>query len=174
MAWRVHAVHHSIEELNAFNDYHHWLEHALRFPFILIPMSLLIGIQVPIVVVYSTLIHFSGQMIHANSKISYGPLCYLFAEPRYHRIHHSIKKRHWGKNFASLFPVWDMLFGTAYFPSKDEYPKTGLRSQREPRSVFEYIAAPFRKRSDIAAPNNALQPIAKTEPATRRAEPEPG
>ena len=24
MAWRVHAVHHSIEELNAFNDYHHW------------------------------------------------------------------------------------------------------------------------------------------------------
>jgi sterol desaturase/sphingolipid hydroxylase (fatty acid hydroxylase superfamily) len=143
--WRVHAVHHSIEELNAFNDYHHWLENALRVPLVLLPMSLLIFIDVPQVILYTMILHFMGQMTHANSKISYGLFRYAFAEPRFHRIHHSSETHHWNKNFAFMFPFWDMVFGTAYFPKPDEYPPTGLSNQREPRSIAEYIAAPFRR-----------------------------
>ncbi|MBV8351093.1 MAG: sterol desaturase family protein [Verrucomicrobia bacterium] len=143
--WRVHAVHHSIEELNAFNDYHHWLENALRVPLILLPMSLLISVRTFDVIVYTMILQFMGQMTHANSKISYGLFRYVFSEPRYHRIHHSAEKRHWGKNFAFMFPFWDVVFGTAYFPKPDEYPRTGLPQQREPRSIVEYITAPFRR-----------------------------
>jgi sterol desaturase/sphingolipid hydroxylase (fatty acid hydroxylase superfamily) len=117
-AWRVHSVHHSIEELNACNDYHHWLEDILRIPFILVPMSLLVTIQAPTVVVYSSLLRFAGQMTHANSRISYGTLRCVFAEPRYHRIHRSLEKRHWGKNFAFMFPIWDILFGTSLFSAE--------------------------------------------------------
>jgi sterol desaturase/sphingolipid hydroxylase (fatty acid hydroxylase superfamily) len=143
--WRVHAVHHSIEQLNAVNDYHHWLESALRVPFILLPMSLIIAVHPPEVIVYTMVLQFMGQMTHANSKISYGLFRYLFSEPRFHRIHHSSEQRHWGKNFAFMFPVWDVIFGTAYFPKSDEFPPTGLSSQREPRSIFEYLAAPFKR-----------------------------
>ena len=142
--WRVHAVHHSIEELNAFNDYHHWLENMLRVPLILLPMSLIISVRAPEIIIYTMILRFMGQMTHANSKISYGLFRYVLSEPKFHRIHHSVDERHWGKNFAFMFPFWDMIFGTAYFPKPDEYPPTGLSNQKEPRSIIEYIAAPFR------------------------------
>ena len=35
--WRLHSTHHSIEELNAFNCYHHIFEQLLRVPLITIP-----------------------------------------------------------------------------------------------------------------------------------------
>jgi sterol desaturase/sphingolipid hydroxylase (fatty acid hydroxylase superfamily) len=87
-----------------------------------------------------------GQMTHANSKISYGCLRYVIAEPRFHRVHHSIERRHFDKNFAFMFPVWDVIFGTAYFPAPEEYPKTGLANQKEPRSVRSYLLAPFESK----------------------------
>ena len=142
--WRVHSVHHSIEELNAINDYHHVLEDILRFPLVFVPLALLVELQTPSVVIYSTLLAWSGQLTHANSKVSYGWLRYVFAEPRFHRIHHSVETRHWDKNFAFLFPVWDIIFGTAYFPSRDEYPKTGLSDKAEPTSPVQYLTMPFK------------------------------
>jgi sterol desaturase/sphingolipid hydroxylase (fatty acid hydroxylase superfamily) len=97
-----------------------------------------------------------GQMTHANSNISYGLFRYVIAEPRFHRIHHSLEERHFDKNFAFMFPVWDVIFGTAYFPARDEYPKTGLANQREPESVMGYVISPFQNRGtdgEILAPS---------------------
>ena len=144
--WRVHSVHHSIEELNAVNDYHHWLEDALRVPLILVPVSLLVRVDATVLIICIMILRFMGQMTHANSKISYGFLRYVIAEPRFHRIHHSLEERHFEKNFAFMFPMWDVIFGTVYFPGRDEYPKTGLADQREPRSVLSYVINPFKSR----------------------------
>ena len=128
------------EELNCFNEWHHVSEEIFRLPTIIIPMWLLIGITVPQVLIRIWIIQIVGKMIHVNSRISYGPLKYLIAEPRYHRIHHSVERKHWDKNFASFFPIWDIIFGTAYFPKKEEYPATGLSDQPEPRTVVEVLA----------------------------------
>ena len=142
--WRVHSVHHSIEELNAVNDYHHWLEDVLRIPFILIPMSLLVRVDATVIIICVIVLRFMGQMTHANSRISYGWFRYVLAEPRFHRVHHSTENRHFDKNFAFMFPVWDVIFGTAYFPSRDEYPKTGLANLEEPKSALSYVIIPFK------------------------------
>ncbi len=145
--WRVHSVHHSLEELNLFNSYHHLFEPFLSLVLIGVPMMLLIRVNIADVAIAGFLVKLSDTLIHANAKLSYGPFKYLIAEPRYHRIHHSLERRHWNKNFASYFPFWDVLFGTAYFPKKDEWPKTGLSNQREPRSVREYALMPFSSAS---------------------------
>ena len=162
--WLVHSVHHSIEELNAVNDYHHWLEDTLRVPLILIPISLLVRIDGAVLVICVVGLRFMGQMTHANSKISYGPFRYVIAEPRFHRIHHSLEERHFNKNFAFMFPVWDVIFGTAYFPALDEYPKTGLFNQREPESVLTYLMIPFRKRK--AQTQESFRPPSPSQPPT--------
>jgi sterol desaturase/sphingolipid hydroxylase (fatty acid hydroxylase superfamily) len=147
LLWRVHSVHHSIEELNAVNDYHHWMEDVFRVPLILIPISLLVRVDAAMLIICVVILRFMGQMTHANSKISYGWFRYVIAEPRFHRIHHSLENRHFDKNFAFMFPVWDVIFGTAYFPAADEYPKTGLANQEEPRSILNYIITPFKKQA---------------------------
>jgi len=55
--------------------------------------------------------------------------------PRFHRLHHAIGLGHEGHlpgtlggcNFAVLFPVWDIVFGTARFGHG--YEPTGIRDQ---------------------------------------------
>ena len=145
LLWRAHAVHHAIEELNAINNYHHLVEELVRLALVFLPLTLLININSPEVVIFTALLRFSGQITHANSTISFGWLRYVFVEPRYHRIHHSIEPRHWDKNFAALFPVFDILFGTAYFAKAGEYPKTGMIEKPETRTLADYVLSPFQR-----------------------------
>lgn len=155
--WRLHSTHHSIEELNAFNSYHHIAEKMLQTLLILIPAGLLVSIDVPQTAVTIALMSLHADLIHANTKIGWGPLKFVFAEPRYHRVHHSIERRHWDKNFAGAFPVWDMLFGTAHFPAPSEFPRTGLTYLSEPRTMREFLLpkAPSRKRERAAQRGDA-------------------
>jgi sterol desaturase/sphingolipid hydroxylase (fatty acid hydroxylase superfamily) len=142
--WRYHALHHSIEELNAFNSYHHVSEYLFRIPLLTIPLNLLFAVSEPQVVITAALVSVVGKLGHANTRIDFGPLRYLVTEPRFHRIHHSIEERHWNRNFSFYFPVLDVLFGTAYWPAKDELPRTGVDYLPEARSLnaFLFPAAP--------------------------------
>ena len=115
--WRFHRVHHSITELNATNSYHHIAEDLFQFVAVTIPMSYLLGVEsgpVPwlVIVVVNTHSYFN----HSTMNLNIGPLRYLLSDNRVHRIHHSIEARHIYRNFATSTPIWDMLFGTAYFP----------------------------------------------------------
>jgi len=80
------------------------------------------------------------SLSHANLRLSFGPLGErLLVSPRFHRVHHAIGVGHEGAyrgvNFAVLFPVWDMLFGTADFRSAVE--PTGIRDQLAGRDYGE-------------------------------------
>jgi sterol desaturase/sphingolipid hydroxylase (fatty acid hydroxylase superfamily) len=86
-----------------------------------------------------------GIFSHAATRFNFGFLRYFILDSRYHRIHHSIEKQHWNKNFASQLPFWDIVFGTAYFPKTDEWPATGLADEEEAKSTAEYLLRPFRK-----------------------------
>jgi sterol desaturase/sphingolipid hydroxylase (fatty acid hydroxylase superfamily) len=80
---------------------------------------------------------------HANWRLELGRLGYLFISPQVHRIHHSVEQRHINKNFASLFPVIDMIFGTYYHPRKDEWPSTGLIDEDMPTRTKDFLLLPF-------------------------------
>lgn len=54
--WRVHRVHHAIDDLSAANSYHHALEDLLRLPVVTIPFSLLIEVQVPTLALISAFV----------------------------------------------------------------------------------------------------------------------
>jgi sterol desaturase/sphingolipid hydroxylase (fatty acid hydroxylase superfamily) len=62
-------------------------------------------------------------LIHANLKLSLGPLSWLVDGPQVHRIHHSQLPQHFDRNFAAFFPIWDVLFGTYYHPARGEFPQ---------------------------------------------------
>ena len=123
--WRFHATHHSIQELNSFNSYHHIFEDLFRIPLLVIPMTVLIRLDVPQVAFVAFLTSVAMILAHANTKIKFGPLRYVVTEPRYHRIHHSIERKHWDLNFAFLFPVWDMVSGPPISPLLMSFPGQG-------------------------------------------------
>lgn len=69
------------------------------------------------------IVHFAaiaiGHFNHANIKITWGPLKYIFNNPVMHLYHHSYhlpkSKRH-GVNFGISLSLWDYIFQTYYIP----------------------------------------------------------
>jgi len=58
-----------------------------------------------------------GLLLHANVTWSFGPLRYVIASPAFHRWHHSSEEAGLDRNFAGLFPIWDLLFRTFLVPA---------------------------------------------------------
>lgn len=142
--WRLHRVHHSITELSATSSYHHVFEDSLQLLCVVLPTTLLVrfeGGAVPWLIV--TIVSTHAYFIHSSARIDIGPLRYVIADNRFHRIHHSREPRHFDKNFGTISPVWDALFGTMYMPKPNEWPSVGLDDMAEPRRVRDYLASPF-------------------------------
>jgi sterol desaturase/sphingolipid hydroxylase (fatty acid hydroxylase superfamily) len=146
--WRFHRIHHSITELNATNSYHHVAEDLFQFVAVTVPMSFLLGVETgPVPWIAIVVVQTHGYFIHSPVRINIGPLRYMFSDNRVHRIHHSTDPRHLNRNFATSTPLWDLMFGTAYFPAKDEWPAVGLHDVQEPRTVRDFLFLPFRRES---------------------------
>jgi len=143
--WRFHAVHHSIRDLHGGSGYHHITEPLFRFVLMTIPASL-VTTDVSMIAIISTVLGLQQLYVHSSTSADLGWGRILFVDNRFHRIHHSLDERHFDKNFGAMTTLWDRLFGTAYWPAKDEWPAVGLAEIDEPRSVREYLDLPLRFR----------------------------
>lgn len=141
--WRFHAVHHSIRDLHGGSGYHHVTEPAFRFALMTIPASLMTT-DVSVITAMSTVLGLQQLYVHSSTSADLGWGRVLFVDNRFHRIHHSLDERHFDKNFGAMTTLWDRLFGTAYWPAKDEWPDVGLAEIHEPHSVREYLDLPLR------------------------------
>jgi sterol desaturase/sphingolipid hydroxylase (fatty acid hydroxylase superfamily) len=133
--WQLHAVHHSQRQMTVWSDNrNHLLDDVLRDSMMVV-LALLIGIPPGQFVAVVACTRLLESLSHANVRLSFGWLGRVVVSPRFHRLHHGIGIGHesagrgtlGGHNFAVLFPVWDLLFGTASFV--DRYEPTGIRDQ---------------------------------------------
>lgn len=136
--WQFHKVHHSVKEMGfAAHLRYHWMENILYKPLKTFVVMLLVGGEPT----DAFIIHFTaiaiGHLNHANIKITWGPLKYIFNNSVMHLYHH-IKvlpdKRGHGINFGISLSVWDYIFKTNFvpedsgtielgFPDEDIFPK---------------------------------------------------
>ena len=125
--WAEHELHHTDEHVNVTTSWrHHWLETVLHPLFISMPLFLLFNPafgRVLWIILFNKLMAY---FVHLNSPIRLGWYTRVLACPQSHRIHHSKLPEHWNKNFAAMFPFWDILFGTYHHPKRDEWPETGV------------------------------------------------
>jgi len=143
--WRFHRVHHSITEMSATSSYHHFTEDLFQFTAVTVPMSFLLGVeQGPVPWIVLTVASTHAYFVHSSANINIGPLRYVIGDNRFHRIHHSLEEQHFNRNFGTITPLWDVLFGTARFPEADEWPKVGLADVPEPKTMRDYLLMPFR------------------------------
>jgi sterol desaturase/sphingolipid hydroxylase (fatty acid hydroxylase superfamily) len=141
--WQTHLLHHSDEHMNVMTAQRGHIAEGMLAPlFITLPMAVLFKLPAITIGVLSLVPYMYLFVAHANIKLGFGPLWWVLISPNYHRIHHSIEARHWDKNFANWFPVWDVIFGTLYRPAKDEYPATGVDGVAV-KSLGEAFAQPF-------------------------------
>jgi sterol desaturase/sphingolipid hydroxylase (fatty acid hydroxylase superfamily) len=138
--WALHALHHSQRQMSFWTDNRNHLLDDLIGALWFAGIALAIGVPPGQFVLLVVVTRVVESLSHANLRLSFGPLGErLLVSPRFHRVHHAIGVGHEGAyrgvNFAVLFPVWDMLFGTADFRSAVE--PTGIRDQLAGRDYGE-------------------------------------
>ncbi|CAN5825881.1 sterol desaturase family protein [soil metagenome] len=134
--WALHSLHHSQRNMNLWSDNrNHLLDDFLRDIYMGL-IAIAIGVQpgqYALLVVVSRMLQ---SLQHANVRMHFGRIGErLLVSPRYHRTHHAIGVGHethgkgsiGGHNFAVLFPLWDIIFGTALF--SPVFAMTGIRDQ---------------------------------------------
>jgi len=134
--WALHAVHHSQRHMTMWSDNrNHLLDDVLR-DVIIAFTARAIGVPPGQFVAVVAVTQLIENLSHVNARVSFGWLGErLLVSPRFHRTHHGIGVGHEGPtpgtlggcNYAVLFPVWDILFGTARFD--EQFVQTGIRDQ---------------------------------------------
>ncbi len=142
--WAMHSLHHSDTAMNiSTTQRHFWAEQAIKTVTVYLLVGLLFKANAPILTFYG-IISFCNLFFHMNVPIGFGPGWCLLNSPQYHRVHHSSLPEHQDRNFAALFPIFDVIFGAAYRPHPGEFPQTGLHDGDSPRSVLEAFVWPAR------------------------------
>ena len=70
----------------------------------------------------------------------------IFPSPAHHHVHHSSHPDHVDKNFAFMFPIWDVIFNTYEMPKDNRDVKFGIGdgNAEELTSCLRLYWVPFR------------------------------
>ena len=144
--WRLHEVHHTSETMD-------WLAAFRQHPLELLMLTLaqnaplvLAGIPLGAHATVVALLKLNTVFVHANIRVPEGPWRLVLATPRFHHRHH--QRGGPVRNFASLFPVIDRLFGTY----SDETAASFGLGRPAAQSFLALLASPLARRPDPGAP----------------------
>lgn len=138
--WRMHSLHHSDPNMNATTTVRHFWADPLIKAMTIWPAVALVLKPTPAVLIVYGAISLYHYFIHSNLPVSFGRWSWLLNHPAYHRRHHSSAPEHFGSNYASLFPIFDVISGSYRRP--EGFPETGL--ERQPRSIADLALWPLR------------------------------
>lgn len=141
--WRIHAVHHSIAELDWMATFRsHLLEQALRRA--MAPLGVVaLGVPLDATIAASSVFVVWAMTNHANVRLPLAWAEWLVVTPRLHRLHHVPATSE--RNFGTVLSVWDRLAGRLVVRDVDPDATLGLPRARAtyPRSWWAQLRAPF-------------------------------
>lgn len=149
LLWRFHSVHHNPQQVYfLISARAHPIDNVFTRLCGLIPVYIL-GLATPLTpaggVVSALLvlvITMWGFLIHANVRWRLGPLEWVIATPAFHHWHHTLAEPR-DRNFASMLPCMDWIFGTYHLPRKQWPSAYGIETQL-PASLGGQLVYPLR------------------------------
>lgn len=147
--WRLHAIHHQIEELNAARSYSHWAQDVLYIGVITVPLVFLIEAPQQHLALITTFYIASNYYMHSdNPAVSFPPaMRFILADNVYHHYHHSRAIEDWGRNYCSFFSFYDRIFGTQHLPEDETLHPTGIDGYAPLNGWGDYMLRPFKGRA---------------------------
>lgn len=143
--WRFHSIHHSTKNMDWLaGSRTHFMDIFFTRAMTFIPLYVL-GFSTTVFNVYIIFIAIHAVLIHANTRVNFGFLKYIFTTPQYHHWHHCEDPKYYGHNFASIFPFIDLMFGTYYLPGKEWPAGTGVHEGNYPKGFLKQSVYPFTK-----------------------------
>lgn len=141
LLWEFHKVHHSLELMHPISNYR---EHPIDNIFYAISVGVAYGLFMGVVQLQMgyvpsmplllgiPVLMFAFNALGYNLRHSHvwlrwpGRWSMVFGSPAHHHIHHSYHPDQINKNFAFMFPVWDVLFRTYHLPETNKDVRFGI------------------------------------------------
>jgi sterol desaturase/sphingolipid hydroxylase (fatty acid hydroxylase superfamily) len=142
--WKFHAVHHSSTEVDWLSSVRLHPVNEVTQEFLQFIPLMILGFPLGVLAGYAPFLTFYAIFVHANVDWSFGPLRYVITTPLFHRWHHTSEEEALDKNFAGLFPLWDMIFGTFYMPEHKVPRQFGVVGDALPPTLWGQMLYPFR------------------------------
>ncbi len=147
--WRFHAVHHNPAEVYFLVSARaHPVDNVFTRLCGLIPVYIL-GLATPLTPAGGTVsallvlaLTMWGFLIHANLRWRLGPLEWVISTPAFHHWHHTLAEPR-DRNFASMLPCMDRIFGTHYLP-RNKWPAAYGVAEKLPGSLGGQLVYPLR------------------------------
>ena len=160
LLWQFHKVHHSGEVMHPLSNFReHPIDNLTYDFFINLGVGLVFG-SILMVLGYTptqlTIFGFSlfstafnlaaYQFRHSHIWLKWpGIWSKVFGSPAHHHVHHSRHPDHLDKNFAFMFPMWDLLFKTYVMPEDNRDVEFGIVEDSSAlNSCVNLYVIPFR------------------------------
>ncbi len=114
--WKAHVMHHSDRHMNWTTIYRFHPINRVTTTFVDGALVALVGFPWWAVALNAVVRHYYGAFVHINQPWTLGGLGKILVSPAMHRWHHVLEGEGVGKNFASVFSIFDRVFGTYYCP----------------------------------------------------------
>ncbi|MFL0803394.1 MAG: sterol desaturase family protein [Agarilytica sp.] len=142
--WPIHAVHHSVENLDWLaGSRGHFLQVFSERAMVMVPLYLL-GVDEMALNIYVAFAALQAVLIHSNLSFSFGFLKYIIVTPQFHHWHHSSEKPAIDTNYSAHTPLFDRLFKTYHLP-EEHWPAEFGTTKPLPSSFIGQTLFPMRE-----------------------------
>lgn len=122
LLWASHAIHHSDDNMGWLTlERFHPINRITTFVIDTTILSLL-GLPLYAIIANNIVRHYYGYFIHSDLKWDMGLLGKVFVSPTMHQWHHASVYRAFNTNYATVFSIFDRMFGTYYVPRTNNIP----------------------------------------------------
>jgi sterol desaturase/sphingolipid hydroxylase (fatty acid hydroxylase superfamily) len=174
LLWSLHVIHHSPTDID-------WLVNTRAHPLDLVFVRVVSALPIlalglrqsaadleAIIALYLTVTTVWAFFVHTNLDWRLGWLEQVVVTPAFHHWHHADETpAALNKNYASLFPWLDRLFGTYNLP--DRFPASYGAQRRLPDTLAGQLWSPFARLGRV---NESADVRARAE-SSRPADPQP-
>lgn len=182
--WQFHKVHHAGEVMHPLSNFR---EHPVDNLAYAVFVNLITGVSAGLVFKFLDYIPSTLQIFglsitsvlfnlcayhlrHSHIWLKWpGNWSKVFPSPAHHHVHHSRHPDHLDKNFAFVFPVWDVIFGTYVMPKDNRDVEFGIVADAsELNSCINLYLIPFRDAYRVIMEPKDRKDVAKDHSSTRR------
>lgn len=141
--WPSHAVHHSDPELHFLSWSRGHFTEQLVIAAALVFTTSWLGFGLEEIAGLALIKGLHQYYAHSKLDWDHGIFREVLVSPQFHRWHHANVPEAYDKNFASIFPFYDRLFGTCYNPGSAINVPTGIEDN-PPNDFVTQTLYPFR------------------------------
>ena len=147
--WRLHEVHHRDEFLDTTSAFRFHIGEVVLSAFLRLALIALMGLPLATVLIYETLLLCVAVFHHSNIRLPARLEAFLsriVVTPSIHWVHHHAIRQDTDSNYASIFSVWDRLFGSRSATVRTPDMKIGAEGV-EDMGLLPLLLSPFRRRT---------------------------